>query len=121
VLDASSGIWPYWPASPSFDPQRVFLIRLFFIYSDRTKYVSVSFYPARDYKLLVEFGVIRRGGSKSILFTEERIDTLTDCLSKMLVSICNGGTDAAAVWCKSGFFRLSLPKIYGSTRLYFGT
>ena len=42
VLDASSDICPYWPASPTFDPQRVLLRRLFFINSDKTKYVSVS-------------------------------------------------------------------------------
>jgi len=56
---------PNWPASSAFDPQRVLLRRIFFIKSDRTKYVSVGFYPSRDYQLLVEFGVIRRGGSKS--------------------------------------------------------
>ena len=37
----------------------------------------------------------------------------------MLVSVCNGrGTGAG---CVSGAFRLTTPKIFGSTRLYFGT
>jgi len=62
-----SDIRPYWPASPAFNPQRVLLRRLFIFNSDRTKYVSVGFYPASDYQPLVEFGAIRRGGSKSIL------------------------------------------------------
>ena len=88
------------------------LRRLFFINSDRTKYVSAGFYLARDYQPLVEFGAIRRGGSKSILLKDEHIDTLAECLPKLLVSICNGGTGAAAaaVGCESGAFRLSPPK-----------
>jgi len=52
--DALSDICPYWPASPAFEPQRVLLGRLFLINSYRTKYVSVGFYPARDYQPLVE-------------------------------------------------------------------
>ena len=68
--EASSDICPYWPASPSFDPHIVLLRRLFFINSDGTKYVSAGFYPARNYKPLVEFGAIGRGGSKSILLTD---------------------------------------------------
>ena len=33
----------------AFDPKRVLLRRLIFIDEDRTKYVSVGFYPTRDY------------------------------------------------------------------------
>ena len=113
--DASSDICPYWSASPAFDPQSVLLRRLFFINSDSTKYVSVGFYPARDYQPLVEFGAIRSGGSKFIILKDEHIDTLADCLSKMLISICNGGTGAG---CVSGAFRLSPPKNFGSARLF---
>jgi len=91
--------------------------RLLFITSDNTKYVFVVFYPARDYQSLVEFGAIRRGGSKSIILKDEHIDTLADCLPKMLVSNCGSG----AAECLSGAFRLSLPKNYGPARLYFGT
>jgi len=38
-----------------FDPKRFLLRRLFFIDEDRTKYVSVGLYPARDYQPFVEF------------------------------------------------------------------
>jgi len=87
----------------------------------RTYYVSVGFYPARDYQPLVEFGAIRRGGSKSILLTDEHIDTLADSLPKMLISICYWGTGTApAVGCESRTFRLSPPNNFGSARLYFG-
>ena len=55
-------ICTYWPNNPAFDPKRVLLRRLFFINDVRTKYVSVGFYPARNYLPLLEFGVLRRGG-----------------------------------------------------------
>jgi len=80
--DDSSDICVYWPGSTAFDHQPVVLRRLFFINSDRTQYVSVGFYPARDYQPLLEFGAIRRGGSKSIVLKDEHIDTLADCLPK---------------------------------------
>ena len=89
------------------------LWRLFFINSDRIKYVSVGFYPARDYQTLVEFGAIQRGGSKSNVLKDKHIDMLANCLPKMIFSVCNGeGT---------GAFRLLPPKNVGSARLYFGT
>ena len=44
-----SDICTYWPVNPAFDPKRVLLRRMFFINEDKTKYVSVGFYPARDY------------------------------------------------------------------------
>ena len=81
--------------------------------------MSVGFYPARDYQPLVEFGSIRRGGSKSIVLKDEHIDTLAKCLTKMFVSVCNGGWTGAG--CMSGSFRLSPLKNHGSARLYFGT
>jgi len=81
--------------------------------------VSVGLYPARDHHRVVEFGSIRRCGSKSIVLKEEQIDTLPDCLPKLLVSVCNGGGNGAG--CVSGAFRLSPPKNFGSARLYFDT
>ena len=65
--DVSSDICPYWPVSPAFDPKRVLLRRLSFINAKRNKYVSVGYYPAREYQPLVEFDAISRGGSKSIV------------------------------------------------------
>jgi hypothetical protein len=44
------------PISPIFDPERVLLRRVFFVNADKSKYVSVGFYPARNYKPMVEFG-----------------------------------------------------------------
>jgi hypothetical protein len=55
-LEPTPNICTYWPNNPTFDPKRVLLRRLFYINEDRTKYVSVGFYPARDYLPLIEFG-----------------------------------------------------------------
>jgi len=85
-----SDICTYWPANPAFDPKRVLLRRMFFINQNKTKYVSVSFYPARDYQPQVEFGAIRRGRSKSIILTDEQFDTFADYLPAIRDSMCVG-------------------------------
>jgi hypothetical protein len=46
--------------SPLFDPKRVLLRRTFFINEDYSKYISVGFYPARDYQVLAEFGASKK-------------------------------------------------------------
>ena len=53
-LPEPTNMCTYWPNNPSFDRKRVLLRRLFFINEDRTKYVYVGLYPARDYVQLVE-------------------------------------------------------------------
>jgi len=40
--------------SPTFDPNRILLRRLSFLNHDKSKYVSVGFYPAHNYQPLVE-------------------------------------------------------------------
>ena len=68
-----TNICTYWPNNPAFDPKRVLLLRLFFISEDRTNYVSVGFYPARDYLPRVEFGVLRwAGGPKTLILGDDR-------------------------------------------------
>ena len=57
-----SEICTYWPANPAFDLKRVLLRRMFFINEGKTKYMSVGFYPARDYQPLVEFGAFGAEG-----------------------------------------------------------
>ena len=42
--------------SPAFDPNRVLLRRVFSLNDDKSKYVSVGFYPSQNYHLLVDFG-----------------------------------------------------------------
>jgi len=43
---------------PAFNPNRV-LLRRFFLNYDKSKYVSVGFYPAQNYQPLVQFGGTR--------------------------------------------------------------
>ena len=123
--DASSStysdICTNWAANPAFDSQRVLLGRLFFINGEKTKYVSVGLYPARDYQPLVEFGVIRRCGSKSLILTDEQVYTLAECLPKIHESMCKG-EEAPVIKCESGSFRLITPRSpRGLTPMYLGT
>ena len=76
-----TNICTYWPNNSAFDPKGVLLRRLFFMNEDRTKYVSVGFYPARDYLLLVEVGVLRSGGGpKTLILSDEQVDVLAETL-----------------------------------------
>jgi len=115
----SSDIFTYWPANPAFDPKRVLLRRMLFINKDKTKYMSVGFYPARDYQPLVEFGATRRGGCKSLILTDEQVTALADCLLEIRDSMCVGGD--RVIKCESGNFRLNTPEKHGSARLFVGT
>jgi len=92
---------------------------MFFVNEDKNKYVSVAFYPARDQQPLVEFGAIRRGGSKSLILTDEKVATLADCLPAIRDSMCVGGD--RVIKCESGSFRLHTPRRNGSARLFVGT
>jgi len=87
----SSDICTYWSAYPAFDHKRVLIWRMLFINENKTKYVSIIFYPARDYQPLVEFGAIRRGGSNSLILTDEKVATLVGCLLAISDSMCFGG------------------------------
>jgi hypothetical protein len=88
-----SNICTYWHNNPAFDPKRVLLRRLFFINEDRTKYVCVGFYPARDYLPLVEFGIVRRGGGpKTLILSHEQVDALAEVLPTLRDDMCSGET-----------------------------
>jgi hypothetical protein len=83
----------YWPANPAFDPKSVLLRRLFFIIEDRTKYVSVGFYPARDYLPLVEFGGFRRVcGPNTIILSEKPVAAIAEGLPMLRDAVCGGNT-----------------------------
>jgi len=117
-----SGICTYWAAYPAFDPQRMLLRRLFSINANKTKYVSFWFYPARDYLALVEFGVMRSCGSKSIFLTGEQVYTLAQCLPTFADAICKEGKEEKPIKWESVSFRLNTPMSRrGLTRLYLGT
>ena len=111
LTDASStysNICTYWAANPAFDPKRILLKRLFFINGDKTKYVTFGFYPACDYQLLVEFGAIRRCGSKSNILTDQKVHTLAECIPKIHESMCEREEEEekSVIKCGSGSFRI---------------
>ena len=68
----------------------------------------------------MEFGDIRRGGSKSLLLSDEKVTALADCLPAIRDSMCVGG-DLVVIKCQSGNFRLHTPKRHGSAMLFVGT
>jgi len=93
---------------------------MFFINDDKTNYVSVGYYPARDYQPLVEFGAIRRGGSKYLILADEQVAALADCLPSIRDTMCVGG-DRVVIKFESGNFRLHTPRRHGSARQFVGT
>ena len=67
------------------------LRRLFLFNEDRTKHVSVGFYPARDYLPLVEFGVVRRGcGNKTLILSDDQVDAMSEALPMLRDAMCSG-------------------------------
>jgi len=93
---------------------------MFFINEDKTMYVSVGYYPARDYQTLVEFGAMRRGGSKCLILSDEQVAALAYCLPAIRDSMCVG-EDRVFIKCEGGNFGLHTPKKHGSARLFVGT
>jgi len=71
---------------------------MFFINENNTKYVSVGYYPARDYQPKVEIGAIRRGGFKCLILAEEQVASLADSLPSIRDSMCVGG-DRVVIKC----------------------
>ena len=109
----------YWPNNPAFDPKSVLLRRLFFINEDRTKYVSVVFYPARNYLPLVEFGVFRRGGGhKTLILSDEQVEALAEALPTLRDDMRCGETSVGGRRCESGAFRLDSTRSRRTARLY---
>jgi hypothetical protein len=74
--------------SPLFDPNRVLLRRVFFINGDKTRYVSVGFYPAQNYQPLVEFGGSR---IKPITLNEKQVTTLAVHLPRLYQELYSAG------------------------------
>ena len=113
-----TNICTYWTNNPAFDPNWLLLRRLFFVVDDRTKYVSVYFYPPRGYLPLVEFGVVRRGGvPKNLILSVEKVDALAEALPK-LRDMCCGETSVGCRRCESDAFRLDLTRSRRAARLY---
>ena len=59
-----------------FDPNRVLLRRVFFLDPDKTRYISVGYYPSRNYQPLVEIGTPKQHP----ILTDRHVSTLADHL-----------------------------------------
>jgi hypothetical protein len=97
--------------SPSFDPNRVLLRRLYFINDGKTKYVSVGFYPALNYQPLVDLG---SSGNKSLTLTERHVTTMVQRLPSLCEAMCG---DEQYSW-KDGVFRLTTIGSYKTAILH---
>ena len=70
-------------ATPAFaDPKRV-LLRRVFVDGDRTKYVSVGFYPTRDYRPQVEFAAVKRNKTTVFVLVDQYVATLAATLPRI--------------------------------------
>jgi hypothetical protein len=97
----------------------VLLRRLFFINADRTEYVSVGLYPARDCLPLVEFEVVWRvGGPKTLILSDEQVDGMAESLPMIRDAMFSGETSVGVRRCESGTFRLDLTRSQLTVRLY---
>jgi len=99
--------------SPEFDPKRVFLRRVFFINEDKTRYVSVGFYPSRNYQPLVEFGGPK---VKPIILADQHVAAMAECQPRICESMCGN----AQYGYSDGAFRLNTTGNTKVARLYYG-
>ena len=97
-----------------FVPKWVLLRRLFLIDEDRTKYVSVGFYFARDYHPFVELGSIKNNGSTILILDHRQVKKMAECLPSICESMCSN----EQYGCKEGDFRMNTTGSYRIARLY---
>ena len=69
-----------------FDHRRVLLRRTPFINEDCSKYLSVGYYPARDYQPLVEVGASTK---MPVRLTEEHVRTFAEHLPRICEAMCS--------------------------------
>jgi len=70
-----------------FDPNNVLLRRVFFLDPEKTKYISVGFYPARNYQPMVEIGSPK---STPIALTDQHVKTLSEHLPAQIDALWRG-------------------------------
>ena len=85
--------------NPMFGPRRVLLRRTLFINEDCSKYLSVGYYPARDYQPLVEVCVSTK---MPVRLTEEHVRTFAEHLPGIFEAMCSD----EQLSCVDGEFKL---------------
>ena len=96
-----------------FDPRRVLLGRNFFINEACSKYLSVGYYPARDYQPLVEVGASTK---MPVRLTEEHVRTFAEHLPKICEAMCSDEQYS----CVDGEFKLQTTGSYHVATVYLG-
>jgi hypothetical protein len=96
-------------------PARVLLRHVFFLNDDKSRYVSVGFYPARYYQVLSEFGGPRIA---PITITEQHVNILAEHLPKLCEAMCRGdATRAKTVYSDYSVLELAMfARMYQDTR-----
>ena len=69
------------------NPNKVLLRRIFFLDPQETKYISVGFYPARNYQPLVEIGSPK---SAPVILTDQHVKTLSEHLPAQIDALWRG-------------------------------
>jgi len=94
-------------------PNRAMLRRVFFIAEDKSKFVSVGYYPARGYQPLAEFG-----GAKKLplLFDIQQLQILAENIA----SLCNALSANEHFSKKEGDLKMNTTGSYRIARAYLG-
>ena len=82
-LDPTTGYYTE-ATSLLFDPNRVLLRRVFFMDPHKTRYISVGYYPSRNYQTLVEIGTPKQ---HPILLSDHHVTTLAEHLTTHVDSL----------------------------------
>ena len=90
---------------------RVLLRHVYFLHEERSRYVSVGFYPSENYQVLIEFGGSRIA---PITLTEHHFRTLVEALPTLCAAMQHGELYTR----KDGAFRLRSIKTNNFARLY---
>jgi len=98
----------------AFDPKRALLRRLFFYRRRQDTYVSVGFYPTRDYQPFVEFGSVNKNGSTILILDDRQVNKMAECLPTICESMCGNEQDG----CKERNFRINTTGSYRTARIY---
>ena len=70
---------------PAFDFSRVLLRRVFFLNEEKSRYLSVGFYPAHNYQPLVEFGGTR---IQPLVLSAEYVNIVVERLLGIVEAMC---------------------------------
>ena len=90
---------------------RVLLRRVYFLNEEKSRYVSVGFYPSENYRVLAEFSGPR---IVPITLTEQHVKTLMEHLP----ALCEAMHRGELYTCKDGPFRLRSCKTHNNARMY---